>query len=420
MELFVSFSEIMQYFKRNLTKLLVVMALFGIVFGLAPLKLYHHEYSTSTTMVFSCQIPEDAGTEYRLQYTGILANRVQAAVAMTQGSDIAQQTAKKLGIDPALISNIAAAQLNASPVVKISVSSPNAGLVAKIADTAAEVLAEKTKSSFPSPALTAMITDKAVAQNPQSSKAIMVKTGLIGLVVGFLLFVCFGIIVVLTDKTIRNTRYVSEALKTHLLGEAYKHANDQKKLDSYRKIRAAAVHQAGEGKTFMVTDVCQNNGAECVSEGLGIAMARAEKTVLLIDADVRTNKIAKSLNITPEKNLSDILEGQCAVQQAITETSISGLSFIAGSEKSAENFSDVLASGKFRKLLDELVPKYDYVVVNVPSEVNYPDADNLASLFQSVIMAAKYGSTPYSEFKDSFYRLKTAGANIIGFVTTNC
>lgn len=419
MELFVSFSEIIQYFKRNIRKFVVIVALFGIVFALLPLRFVQHEYSASTTIVISCEIPEDATTDYRLQYTGILSSRVQTAVAMADGSDLIAQTAEKLGIDEAQITSIGAVQLNAAPVVKLSASSANAELVSKISDTAAQVLAEKLTAAFPSPALTADVTDKAIPAVTQSNKSAMLKAGFLGLIIGFILCVCFGIAVVLMDKTIRNSSYVSEALRTNLLAILSKKGSEEKKLNSFRKLRAAAINQAGDGKSFMVADVCEHNGAPCVSVGFAKALACSEKTVLLIDADLRMHHIAKMLEVNPVKTLSDVLTGECPAEQAVSSTSLKGLSIMAGSESSVEDFTDVLASDKFEKLVQELAPRFDYVIVNVPSEVRYPDADNLAKLFSAVVMVVKYGSTPYHEFKDAFYRLKTSGANIIGFVTTN-
>lgn len=420
MELFVSFSEIMRYFKRNIRKFAVVVALFGLVSALLPLEFVHHEYSASTTVVISCEIPEDANTDYRLQYTSILSSRVLTGIAMGTGSDIVTQTAQKLGIDEKEINSISAVQVNTAPVIKISASSSNAAMVSKISDTAAQVLSDKLTDAFPSPTLTTEVSDKAIPQEPQSNKSVMLKSGVLGLIVGFIVFVCFGIIVVLMDQTIRNSNYVSEALKTNLLGLLSKKNSGEKRLNGFRKLRAAAVNQAKDGKSFLVADVCEQNGASCVAVGLANAIACSEKTVLLIDANLRKHKIAELLKVSPKQSLADALNGTCSAEQAINATSVKGFSIIAGSESGGENLTDILASDKFEKLVEELAPKYDYVIVNVPSEVRYPEADNIAKLFSSVIMVAKYGSTPYYEFKESFYRLKTAGANIIGFVTTNC
>jgi len=419
MELFVSFSEIVDYFKRNIVKFIVVLAVFGIVFGLMPLKFVNQEYSTDTTIVVSCEIPEDAQTDYRLQYTSILSSRVQTAVAMASGNDIVKQTAAKLNIDEKIISSINAVQVGPALAVKITATSTDATRVDSIANTAAEVLSEKLTNAFPSPKLSAVVSDKAIPQKAKSTKSMMLKTGIYGLIIGFIAYVCFGIFVVMTDKTIRNSNYVSEALKLKLLGTVSKNGDDEKKKDSYRKLRAAAISQAGGGKSFLVTDVCENNGASTVATGFASALALSGRTVILIDADLHAHSIAKELNVKSEKNLSDVLSGACSAEQAIARTEIAGMSVLFNKEDPTRNPSDILSSVEFEKLINELSGKFEYIVTNAPSEVRYPDTDNIANLFDSVVMTAKYGSTPYREFKDSFRCLKTVGGNIIGFVTTD-
>lgn len=418
MELFVSFSEILEYFKRSILKFIIVVAAFGIVFGLMPLKFVHNEYTCDTTMIISCEVPEDAQTDYRLQYTSILNSRVQTAIAIATGKDMISQTAEKLGIDEKEITSIGAVQVNTAPVVKLTAKTPNAAMADRIANTAAEVLGEKLTGAFPSPKLTAVITDPAIPAEPQSNKSTMLKAGIIGLIIGFIVYVCYGIIVVLTDRTIRNSRYVSEALDTTLLGTVPKKGGSEKKEDSFRKLRAAAVYCA-QGKTsFLVTDVCEHNGAASVAAGMAGALAYSGKTTLLIDADLRENGIGKLLNVKPQHSLTDALNGACSAEEAVSQTSVKGLSLVSGTEAS-QNPADVLFSEKFTGLFRELSEKFDYVIIHTPSEVRYPEADNIAGLAGSVIMVAKYGSTPYHEFKDSFHRLNASGGNPIGFVTTD-
>ncbi|MBW7573400.1 polysaccharide biosynthesis tyrosine autokinase [Caproiciproducens faecalis] len=418
MELFVSFSEILEYFKRSILKFIIVVAVFGIVFGLMPLKFVQHEYTCDTTLIISCEVPEDAQTDYRLQYTSILNSRVQTAVVIATGKDMISQTADKLGIDKSKITSIGAVQVNTAPVVKITIKSPDAALADRIANTAAEVLGEKLTDAFPSPKLTAVIADAAIPAKPQSNKSAMVKAGLLGLIMGFIVYVCYGIVVVLTDKTIRNSRYVSEALNTPLLGTVPKKGSHEKKEDSFRKLRAAAVHCASGKNSFLVTDVCEHNGAAAVAAGMAGVLACSGKTTLLIDADFRENEISKLLNAKSEHSLTDALNGSCSAEQAVAQTSVKGLNLISGSG-SAENPADLLFSDTFSGLVQELSKKFDYVIVHTPSEVKYPEADNIARLAGSVIMVAKYGSTPYHEFKDSFHRLNASGGNTIGFVTTD-
>ncbi len=419
MELFVSFSEIMEYFKRNIVKFIVVVAVFGIVFGLMPLKFVQHEYSGDTTIVLSCVVPEDAQTDYRLQYTSILNSRVQTAVAIASGHDMIKQTADMLQIDEKEITSITAVQVGTAPVVKLTANSPNAGKVESMTNTAAQILADKLTNAFPSPKLSAVVSDKAIPPVPQSNRSAMFKAGILGLIFGFIVCVCFGIVVVLMDKTIRNSHYVSEALKTNLLGMIPQKGGEEKKQDSFRKLRAAALNQANGGKSFLITDVCEHNGAPSVAVGLANVLASSGKNILLMDTDLHMHSLAVALNVQPKQSLSDILDGVCSSEQAICPTGITGLSLLSGTKNNTLNSSDILSSAQFEELVKELSQKYDYIVSYVPSEVRYADADNIAKLFDAVIMIAKYGSTPYHEFKDSYHRLGTSGGNVIGFVTTD-
>lgn len=419
MELFVSFSEIMAYFKRNIVKLIVVLAVFCIVFGLMPLKFVHNQYSSDTTMVISCQMPETAQTDYRLQYTSILNSRVQTATAMASGHDMIKVVADKLQIDEKEITSINTVQVGTGPVVKITVNSPLADKVADMADTTAQILAEKLTSTFPSPPISTLVSDKAIAPAPQSIRSSMMKAGILGLIFGFIVFVCYGIIAVLMDKTIRNSRYVSEALHTNLLGTIPLKSTESKKQDDFRILRAAAVSQANGGKSFLITDVCENNGAASVAVGFAKALASSGKKVLFMDIDFHSQAAASLLGVSPKKHLADILQGECSAEQAICQTQTNGLGVLYGAGSQTNPSADLLFSVRFEELINELSQKFDYIVGCAPSEVNYADADNVARLFDAVIMTAQYGSTPYQEFKDSFYRLGTAGGRIIGFVTTD-
>jgi polysaccharide biosynthesis transport protein len=213
MELYVSFSEIMHFFKRTWIRFLVVVIVFGVACSLLSLKLFHRTYSANSTITLSCDIPEDAGTDYRLQYTNILASRVQTAVAQANTHSLIEKTAEKLGIDSSEIISIAGEQVLSAPVVKITVQTQSAGRAAEISDTAAQILADGIAQQFPSPKLTATLTDKAQPAKASSSKSAMLKAGILGAILGFLLYVIYGLICVLGDRSVRNTRFAEEALK---------------------------------------------------------------------------------------------------------------------------------------------------------------------------------------------------------------
>ncbi|QAT49522.1 hypothetical protein EQM14_06875 [Caproiciproducens sp. NJN-50] len=418
MELFVSFSEIVHFYKRNWIRFLLVVLAFGIVGGLLPLKFVHHVYQGSTTFTVTCGVPNGADSDYHLQYTNILYSRVQSAVPLASGDDLLAATAEKAGVDKSEITKITAEMENSSPVVKITVNTTNAPKAALLSDTAAELLMDQLVRQFPDPVLTASISDHAAQVKPQSMKSSMLKAGFLGLILGFIVFVCFGILAVLGDRTIRNSRFAEEMLKVRLLAEIPHESRE--KGNAMRTLRSAALNAAGDSRRFLVANVCENNGGDRIASGFAAALAVTGKSVLLVDGDLRNPRLASQLDLEPEKTLNGVLSGECTLREAVMPVrKTGGLSLLSGKPAEGLNPADLFTSEGFSKFAREAAGSYDYVVFYAPSEIRFPDAESLSAHAHSVILTAKYGSTPFDELKEACSRISAAGGDVIGFVTTD-
>ncbi len=421
MELFVSFSEFMHFFKRNRVKFLLVVLIFGVVCGLLPLKFLHFSYSANTTVTFSCEMPETARTDYRQQYASILSVRVSTAVAQAESHDLIEKTADKLGIDKSEISKISADQQKGAPVIKLTVQTIDGNKAAEISDTAAQILSDEIVRQFPSPKLTASITDKALPLKPGSKKLSMVKAGILGLILGFIVYICYGMIRVLTDHSVRNGRFTEESLKIKLLGEIPHEKRGQRRPDAFRKMRAVTLHQTGGSeKCFTVTSTSRNDGGAETAVGFASSLAQAGKKVLLVDADLHEPKLASAFGVLPAKTLNESLEGICTAEEAAVKVpSHHGLSLVSGKAvKGEENPADLIARG-FQKFEADAEACYDAIVVYVPSQEDYPDAESLAACSPAIIFAVRYGVTSYRSLQDALRNLSEAGGRTAGFVLTD-
>ena len=420
MELYVGFSEILHFFKRTRVKFIFVVLIFGVLAGLLPLKVARPSYSANTTFVVSCEIPENADTDYRLQFTSILNNRVQTVIALAGSTDLVKQTAAAVGVDPSEIGKIAADQLNGAPVVKLTVSTTNAAKAAPSASAAAGILAQELEQQFPSPKLTVTVKDPPIPQNAQSKKSAMAKAGLLGMALGFILYVCYGILAVLSDRTVRNSRFVEQNLNLKLLSEIPHDGGDAAKDDAFRKMRAAALHQAKGAKTFLVTGVGRGDGGEEAAAGFAKALAQTGRKVLAVDADLRDGKLSTLFHVSAEKTLADVLGGSCGEAEAAAAVpSHPGLSLLAAGKPEGADPADIFAGDAFEKLMARAASEYDYVVVSAPAEAAFPDADNIAAHTQAAILTARYGATPFAQLKESLLTVAAAGGNVVGFLTAD-
>lgn len=418
MELFVSFSEIMHFYKRNWIRFLLVVLAFGFVGGLLPLKFVHHVYQGSTTFTVTCGVPNGADSDYHLQYTNILYSRVQSTIPLASGEELLKKTAEKAGVDPSEITKITAEMENSSPVVKLTASTTNASKAALISDTAAELLMQQLMQQFPDPVLTAGISDHAAEVKPQSNKSSMVKAGFLGLILGFIVFICYGILAVLSDRSIRNSRFAEEMLKVRLLAEIPHESRDRG--SAMRTLRSAALNAAGDSRRFLVANVCEHNGGDRIASGFAAALAVTGKSVLLVDGDLRSPKLASQLKIKPEKTLNGVLSGKYTLREAAAPVQqTSGLSLLSGAPEEGMNPADLFATEGFSKFAREAAESFDYVVYYAPSEIRFPDAESLCTHAHSAILTAKYGATPFNDLKESCSRISAAGGDVIGFVTTD-
>lgn len=418
MELFISFSEIMHFFRRNRVKFLLVVLAFGIICGLMPLKFFHVNYSANSTITLTCEIPENAGTEYRLQYTGILNSRVQTAIATAGANNLIEKTADRLGIKPGEISKITGEQVLGAPVVKLTVQTTDGARAAEISDTAAQILSDEMMQEFPSPKLTASVTDKAMPVKDSSKKSSMIKGGILGLILGFLLYVVYGLICVLGDRSVRNSRFAEETLKTKLLGEIPHERNGAVRADAFRRMRAVALHQFGDARCIVVESVSDGDGGEETAAGLAVSLAQAGKRVIVVDGDLREPKLAKFFDVRSGKTLNDVLSGVCTVAQAAAEVpAYAGLSLVSGTV-TEESPADLFARG-FGKLAADAEALCDYLVVYAPSESSYPEAGSLMEHSQAVVLNAKYGSTTYLALRDAMQITAEAGGKTAGFVVSD-
>ena len=78
------------------------------------------------------------------------------------------------------------------------------------------------------------------------------------------------------------------------------------------KLQYAA--QKGGRKVILVTSVLENEGKSTVTANLALALAKGNKKVLLIDADMHKAAQYKLFQREPVRELADILQGKAAYE----------------------------------------------------------------------------------------------------------
>jgi protein-tyrosine kinase len=157
----------------------------------------------------------------------------------------------------------------------------------------------------------------------------------------------------------------------------------------------------GEGKTFVATNLAQ-----------AIACER-DRPVLLIDGDLRSPKLHLPLGAPSSPGLSDYLSDQADEKAIVQHGQKSNLCFIAAGS-ARESASELLSNGRFEKLLDQLSPCFDWIIIDSPPSLPVADATTMARFCHGVLLVVRARSTPLAAVEKAHQELRAR--NVLGVV----
>jgi Mrp family chromosome partitioning ATPase/uncharacterized protein involved in exopolysaccharide biosynthesis len=231
-------------------------------------------------------------------------------------------------------------------------------------------------------------------------------------------------------------------------------------------------------RTILVTSTAPQEGKTLVASNLAVTFAREGARVLLIDCDLRRPRLHRVFGLPRAPGLIELLTARAlppalpprAAQapsapasflngysmdpalhrqdahqgfrpvpkppadsppvngggptaadwngswtRSIRSTAIEGLSVIPCGTLN-HHPAEVLKAGNMRRLLAELGPRYDLIILDTPPVLVSADAPILAPLADDVLMVIRAGQTDREAVERAYEQLSAAGASIVGTV----
>ena len=179
--------------------------------------------------------------------------------------------------------------------------------------------------------------------------------------------------------------------------------------ESFRTLRSRLYQIAAtrQLKSVLVTSSIPEEGKTFVAANLAQSIARQDhRRVLLIDADLRMSRLHQVLGAHDTPGLTEYLRGE-ADEIAVIQRGLEGnLCFIAGGRPVA-NPSEILLGTRMKRLLDQVTPVFDWLVLDSPPALPVHDASVLADLCDGVLFVVRAGKTDFesaekasSEFRE--------------------
>jgi len=135
--------------------------------------------------------------------------------------------------------------------------------------------------------------------------------------------------------------------------------------ESLRNIRTNLSFVNPNAKTIAISSSISGEGKTFVALNLAGILALSGKKTVIIDLDLRKPKIHLGLNVPNTQGISNLIIGQCTVEETIRKSSVEGLDFITAGPI-PPNPSELILSGAFKEVLEELKSMYDIVIIDNP------------------------------------------------------
>jgi len=189
--------------------------------------------------------------------------------------------------------------------------------------------------------------------------------------------------------------------------------------EQYRKLKSSLVRLTNEDRfrnLLMVTSAIAGEGKSLTAVNLAISMAQEyDLTVLLIDADLRRPSIHSYLGFEQTIGLSDCLQDDINIGDAIVKTDIDKLSVISAGREVAKPL-ELFASKKMQDLMAEIKHRYKdrYVIIDTPPLLPFAETRSLAHIVDGVVFVIHEGVTPQESVAEAKEILK--GCPVLGVV----
>ncbi len=163
----------------------------------------------------------------------------------------------------------------------------------------------------------------------------------------------------------------------------------------------------GASRSLAVTSARSREGVSTTAIALAQTLARAGRTVVLVDANLRSPSIHSAFGLANTAGLGDLLAGKAGIEAVLRTTRFEALSVITAGAQPA-NPADLLIGPALTPLVKGLQDRFDHVILDCPPVMDLADAPLIASTADGVICVVRATSTPAAKVRAALDRLRHA------------
>ena len=186
--------------------------------------------------------------------------------------------------------------------------------------------------------------------------------------------------------------------------------------ENYKLLRSSLLLSAADSppRKIVITSPGMGEGKTATAINLALALAQSEKTVVLIDADMRKPRVHKIFKIVNDIGLSTYLAGASA-GGILKKGPLPNLSVIT-SGPVPPNPADLIASTRMQSLIDFLSDKFDFIICDAPPALVVADARVMSRNFEGTLLVVKAHQTTFEMAARAIRSLSDVNVKVLGLM----
>ena len=184
---------------------------------------------------------------------------------------------------------------------------------------------------------------------------------------------------------------------------------DRLRMNIFSASRADSIRK------LLVTSAEPQDGKSTILANLAVSISRTGREVVLIDTDMRRPKVHKLFVLANEMGLSDVLQGDIHLQDALRESGIPRLKVLTSGQP-VPNPSELVIQERMTEVMDELLEQFDIVLVDAPAAMAVADAAAVSEHCDEVLIVISQGKSEQQAVTLTVEQFENMGINLRGII----
>lgn len=189
--------------------------------------------------------------------------------------------------------------------------------------------------------------------------------------------------------------------------------------EAYKLLRtniAFSFSDEGAGRAIGITSSVQSEGKSSTACNTAYALSEAGHKVLLLEADLRRPTIGSKLGVARTPGVTNLLTSRGDYKEAVQHCDLASKLDILTAGDIPPNPSELLASNRMTRLMEQLKQDYDYIIMDLPPITAVSDALAVSKNLDGAVIVVRAGVSDQHMLSETLRQLEMVNVPILGFV----